>query len=214
MTSPANKTALVTGASRGIGRATAEALATAGAHVIVHYGRAAAEAHALVAGIRAAGGSADAAQADLSTPEGAAALANQVRAIVGQRYGREHHAMVGPALIGIESARMSRRCHSRRSARATIALAVVCVIAALAASYRSWHQEAADSSPSLALSQPSPVAQPPKPSPVKPLTAVESHELSLAAKARWPAPAADERKPIQARYLVFRWSGLSRSDAR
>jgi NAD(P)-dependent dehydrogenase (short-subunit alcohol dehydrogenase family) len=33
------KTALVTGASRGIGRATALALAQAGAQVIVHYGR-------------------------------------------------------------------------------------------------------------------------------------------------------------------------------
>jgi len=85
MASLANKTALVTGASRGIGRATAEALAKMGAHLIVHYGRSAAEADALVAGIRAAGGSADAAQADLSMPEGAAALAKQVRAIVGQR---------------------------------------------------------------------------------------------------------------------------------
>src|SRR6266436_4480452 len=33
-----NKTALVTGASRRIGRATAAALARAGAHVLVHYG--------------------------------------------------------------------------------------------------------------------------------------------------------------------------------
>ena len=85
MASLANKTALVTGASRGIGRATAEALAKVGAHLIVHYGRAAAEADALVAGIRAAGGSAHAAQRDLSMPGGAAALAKQVRAIVGQR---------------------------------------------------------------------------------------------------------------------------------
>jgi predicted SnoaL-like aldol condensation-catalyzing enzyme len=59
-----NKTALVTGASRGIGRATAQALADAGAHVVVHYGRAAAEAQTLVNSIRAAKGRADAVQAD------------------------------------------------------------------------------------------------------------------------------------------------------
>jgi NAD(P)-dependent dehydrogenase (short-subunit alcohol dehydrogenase family) len=84
MTNLTNKTALVTGASRGIGRATAQALADAGARVIVHYGRAAADADALVAEIRANGGHADAAQADLSIPEGAATLAMQVRAIVGK----------------------------------------------------------------------------------------------------------------------------------
>ena len=83
MTSLANKTALITGASRGIGRATALALANAGARVIVHYGRAAAEADTLVAEIRAAGGHANALQADLSAAEGAAALAKQVRPIVG-----------------------------------------------------------------------------------------------------------------------------------
>lgn len=85
MVSLANKTALVTGASRGIGRAIAQALASAGAHVIVHYGRGAAEADALVDEIRGAGGRADAAKADLSAPEGAAELAGQVRAIVGER---------------------------------------------------------------------------------------------------------------------------------
>ena len=41
MTDLASRTALVTGASRGIGRATARALAAAGARVIVHYGNAA-----------------------------------------------------------------------------------------------------------------------------------------------------------------------------
>jgi 3-oxoacyl-[acyl-carrier protein] reductase len=81
----ANKTALVTGASRGIGRATALALSSAGAHVIAHYGNSAAEADALVAAIRSEGGRADTAKADLSSPTGAATLASQVRAIVGDR---------------------------------------------------------------------------------------------------------------------------------
>jgi 3-oxoacyl-[acyl-carrier protein] reductase len=42
MTTLQGKTALVTGASRGIGRATASVLANSGAHVLVHYGRSAA----------------------------------------------------------------------------------------------------------------------------------------------------------------------------
>jgi 3-oxoacyl-[acyl-carrier protein] reductase len=48
MTTLQNKTALVTGASRGIGRATAAALARAEAHVLVHYGRSTQEAESLV----------------------------------------------------------------------------------------------------------------------------------------------------------------------
>ena len=50
------KTALVTGASRGIGRAAALALANAGAQVLVHYAHGEQEADAVVAEIRAAGG--------------------------------------------------------------------------------------------------------------------------------------------------------------
>ena len=80
-----NKTALVTGASRGIGRATALALARAGAHVLVHYGRSAQEAGSLVAAIQADGGRANAVSADLGTPDGASLLAKQVRSIVGDR---------------------------------------------------------------------------------------------------------------------------------
>jgi len=79
------KTALVTGASRGIGRATAAALAEAGAHVLVHYGRSAQDAESLVAGIRARAGRADALQADLGTADGAMLLAKEVRSIVGKR---------------------------------------------------------------------------------------------------------------------------------
>src|ERR1022692_4394000 len=56
MASPAGKTALVTGASRGIGRASALALPCEGAQVLVHYGRGKAEAEAVAAEIRSAGG--------------------------------------------------------------------------------------------------------------------------------------------------------------
>src|SRR5712675_3405733 len=85
MTTLQVKIALVTGASRGIGRATAAALAKAGAHVLVHYGRSAQEAESLVSEIQAQGGRAEAISADLGTPNGAALLAEQVRAIVGDR---------------------------------------------------------------------------------------------------------------------------------
>src|SRR4051794_34979094 len=85
MTSLTNKTALVTGASRGMGRATALALAAAGARVIVHYGRNADEAKTVVDQIRAAGGQADAVAADLAAPDGAHVLAGQVRNLVGDR---------------------------------------------------------------------------------------------------------------------------------
>src|SRR6201988_2859376 len=80
-----NKTALVTGASRGIGRATASALAAAGAHVLVHYGRSRQEAESLVVEVRRKGGNADAVSADLGTPDGDSLLAKQVRSIVGDR---------------------------------------------------------------------------------------------------------------------------------
>lgn len=80
-----NKTALITGASRGIGRATARAIAAAGAFVIVHYGKSRGDAESLVAEIRRSGGKADAAGADLSSPEEVDEFANKTRALVGDR---------------------------------------------------------------------------------------------------------------------------------
>ena len=85
MTTLANKTALVTGASRGMGRAIALALGAAGARVIVHYGRNAAEAKAVVDQIRASGGEADAVATDLAAPDGAHMLAAEVRNLVDGR---------------------------------------------------------------------------------------------------------------------------------
>src|SRR5438105_3747478 len=85
MTKLSGKTALVTGASRGIGRASALALARMGAQVLVHYSSGVKEAEAVVAEIRKAGGRADAVATDLSAPDGAHKLAKQVRGIVGDR---------------------------------------------------------------------------------------------------------------------------------
>ena len=85
MSDKPQKIALVTGASRGIGRATALALAADGVRVIIHYGNSAHEAESLANEIRSAGGRADVAQADVGQPEGPASLARQVRALAGGR---------------------------------------------------------------------------------------------------------------------------------
>jgi 3-oxoacyl-[acyl-carrier protein] reductase len=77
------KTALVTGASRGIGKATALALAAAGARVLLHYGRSTEAAESVAQEIRARGGSVDLASADLSTTDGITSLTNTVRSAVG-----------------------------------------------------------------------------------------------------------------------------------
>jgi len=78
------KAALVTGASRGIGRATALALGAAGAQMLVHYSNSEKDAEEVVAEIRAGGGRAQKVMADLSLPNGPHQLADQVRSVIGQ----------------------------------------------------------------------------------------------------------------------------------
>src|SRR4029077_5125459 len=79
------KTALVTGASRGMGRASALALAQAGAQVLVHYSNSEKEADAVVAEIRKGGGRAEKVGAHLRQADGPHLLAKRVRAVVGDR---------------------------------------------------------------------------------------------------------------------------------
>lgn len=79
------KTALVTGGSRGIGRAAVLSLAREGAQIIIHYGKAKKEAESIAAEIVAKGGRAQAVSADMASPEGPHELAEKVRAIVGDR---------------------------------------------------------------------------------------------------------------------------------
>jgi 3-oxoacyl-[acyl-carrier protein] reductase len=74
----APKTALVTGGSRGIGRAVAELLARAGARVAVNYVRREAPANALVREIRDSGGEAMALAGDVARPEEARQLVRDV----------------------------------------------------------------------------------------------------------------------------------------
>ena len=79
----ATRVALVTGSSRGLGRATATLLAHHGFEVAVHYVRGADAADAVVAEIRAAGGRAEAFGADVADPEACADLVTRVQASLG-----------------------------------------------------------------------------------------------------------------------------------
>jgi 3-oxoacyl-[acyl-carrier protein] reductase len=91
------KTALVTGASRGIGRAIAVEMAGAGARVAVHYNANAQAAKETVAAIEAAGGDAFSVQADLAEPGAADTL---IDALAAELRGGPLDILVNNAGIG------------------------------------------------------------------------------------------------------------------
>src|SRR4051794_40008856 len=83
-TFPSHYVSLVTGASTGIGAATALALARCGSSVAVHFNRSESAASEVVARITAGGGKAFAFQADLSEPSGPVGLVESVLAHFGR----------------------------------------------------------------------------------------------------------------------------------
>jgi 3-oxoacyl-[acyl-carrier protein] reductase len=74
------KRALVTGASRGIGRATAEVLAAAGAAVAINYARSAAEADTVATALRAGGAEVEVIGADVADAAQVQAMFDHLRA--------------------------------------------------------------------------------------------------------------------------------------
>ena len=100
----AGKTALVTGASRGIGRGIALALGRRGARVAVHYNNAGDAADEVVRQIQAAGGQAWALQADLAQADAASALAGELRASLKERYADDGlDILVNNAGVGLRA---------------------------------------------------------------------------------------------------------------
>ena len=89
------KTALVTGAAKGIGRAIAVALASDGFRVAVHYRSSQSAAEATAAAIREAGGAAEAFPADLADPLQADALVKAVE----QKLGPVHTLVSNAGLL-------------------------------------------------------------------------------------------------------------------
>ncbi|MBW8698363.1 3-oxoacyl-[acyl-carrier-protein] reductase FabG [Streptomyces sp. MBT84] len=94
MTGSTGRVALVTGASSGIGAATARLLAARGMRVVVNYLRSSKSAEEVVADIEAAGGQAMAVQADVREVAAIANMVEQVRAAWSDIDVLVHNALI------------------------------------------------------------------------------------------------------------------------
>ncbi|WP_319445208.1 MULTISPECIES: SDR family NAD(P)-dependent oxidoreductase [unclassified Mycobacterium] len=88
------RVALVTGASRGIGAATASVLAERGFRVVVNYRSSTAEADEVVRAVNAAGGQAVAIQADVTDPGDVAAMVDEIERRWGSVDVVVHNALI------------------------------------------------------------------------------------------------------------------------
>lgn len=94
------KTAIVTGGSRGIGRAIAERLAADGAHVVLTYNSSPDAADEVVIGITKAGGSAESIQADAGDPDSVSGYVEAAAAKGGIDYLIHNAGVFGMGGIG------------------------------------------------------------------------------------------------------------------
>jgi enoyl-[acyl-carrier protein] reductase III len=120
--------ALVTGASRGIGRATALRLASEGAAVVVNYRRDEAAADETVRAIERGGGQAIAAQADLEEARSIDAMFETVRA----RFDRLDHLIANAAATSFRPLLETGARHIERTYSITVTGFLHCVRAAAA----------------------------------------------------------------------------------
>lgn len=103
-TAPGTRVALITGGARGIGAATARALAAAGWAVAVNYRQSADAAAALVTEIVGAGGRAQAFAADISDPAQMASLVNDVESAFRRVDCFVHNATPALRSVKVEAA--------------------------------------------------------------------------------------------------------------
>ncbi len=108
---PDNKAGLLTGGSRGIGRAIAERLAAGGADVVLGYAAIKDAAEQVAAAITGAGSRAHVVAADLREPAAAQRLFEQAEAVTGP-----HDILVNNAAIGVTAS--SPRAATRTPPRA------------------------------------------------------------------------------------------------